>query len=207
MKKIPTLFERVYKNHCAVETLPNVTKGMEWVLDGEGVATVKIDGSCCAIINGKFYKRYDAKNGKPVPEGAIKCQEEADPITGHLPCWVEVDDKKPEDKWFREAYKQTLKCGKLEVTTKWSEHREYCYPALVDGTYEAIGEHFQGNPYGIKGDFLIKHGESVVDVERTFEGIKKFLSENYIEGIVFWKDNIPQCKIKRSDFGFDWNGK
>ena len=24
------------------------------------------------------------------------------------------------------------------------------------------------------------------------------------EGIVFWKDGEPQCKIKRSDFGFEW---
>lgn len=54
---------------------------------------------------------------------------------------------------------------------------------------------------------LIKHGIEIVEVERTFEGIKKFLSENYIEGVVFWKDDIPQCKIKRSDFGFEWNGK
>lgn len=41
-------------------------------------------------------------------------------------------------------------------------------------------------------------------VERTFEGIKKYLSEHEIEGLVFWKDGSPQCKIKRSDFGFEW---
>ena len=64
MKKIPTLFEREYENHKIVRINPVVTKGMEWVLKGEGVATVKIDGSCCAIINGEFYKRYDAKKGK-----------------------------------------------------------------------------------------------------------------------------------------------
>lgn len=194
MKKIPTLFERVYKSHCVVETLPNVTKGMEWVLDGDGVATVKIDGSCCAVINGKFYKRYDAKNGKPVPNGAIKCQEEADPITGHLPCWVAVDEKKPEDKWFREAY---------YTTSMWTNQRL----ALEDGTYEAIGVHFQGNPYNYENDVLVKHGTKIVDVERTFDGIKKYLQENYIEGLVFWKDGEPKCKIKRSDFGFNWNGK
>lgn len=34
MKKIPTLFERRYENHRVVETLPNVTPGMEWVLEG-----------------------------------------------------------------------------------------------------------------------------------------------------------------------------
>ena len=63
MKKIPTLFERRFENHRVVEVLPTVTPGMEWVLEGEGDATVKIDGSCCAIIEGIFYKRYDAKKG------------------------------------------------------------------------------------------------------------------------------------------------
>ncbi len=42
------------------------------------------------------------------------------------------------------------------------------------------------------------------DVPRNFEGIRDYLATHYIEGIVFWKDGQPQCKIKRSDFGFDW---
>lgn len=191
MKKIPTLFERVYENHKVIDVLPKVTEGMEWVLDGEGVATVKFDGSCCAIINGEFYKRYDAKKGRKVPEGAIKCQDEPDPITGHLPCWVKVDENKPEDKWFREAY---------YITSMWTNQGL----TLADGTYEAVGVHFQGNPYNYKEDSLVKHGAEVIEVERTFEGIKKYLSENYIEGIVFWRDGQPQCKIKHSDFGFEW---
>nr|DAT87006.1 MAG TPA: protein of unknown function (DUF5565) [Caudoviricetes sp.] len=213
MKKIPTLFERVYKNHKIVDILPNVTQGMEWVLQGKGVATLKVDGSCCAIINGEFYKRYDAKRGKPIPEGAIKCQEEPDPITGHLPCWVKVDENKPEDKWFIEAYKTTIESGKIETTNgglasgKISEHREFVYPKLQDGTYEAIGVHFQGNPYNLHRDTIVKHGTITINVERTFDGIKKYLSEHYIEGIVFWLGGEPRCKIKRSDFGFDWGNK
>lgn len=188
MKKIPTLFERVYENHSVVETLPNVTNGMEWVLNGEGIATIKIDGSCCAIINGEFYKRYDAKNGKPVPNGAIKCQDNADPITGHLPCWVKCDRNNPSDKWFWSAYDS-----------------EFTFER-TDGTYEAIGKHFNGNPYELDCDKLVKHGVSVIgsELERTFEGIKRWLSDNYHEGIVFWKDGEPKCKIKRSDFGFKW---
>ena len=135
-----------------------------------------------------FYKRYDAKHGKPVPDGAIKCQEEADLITGHFPCWIKCDRNNPADKWFWAAYDNT--------TTP-----------IDDGTYEAFGYHFQGNPYHLEKDELIKHGTIILYVERTFEGIKKYLSENYIEGIVFWKDGEPKCKIKRSDFGFEWNGK
>ena len=34
-----------------------------------------------------------------------------------------------------------------------------------------------------------------------------YLKDNYVEGIVFWKDGKPQCKIKRSDFGFEWGNK
>lgn len=190
MKKIPTLFERTFENHNVVNITDKVHEGMEWVLEGEGVATVKFDGACCAIIEGLFYKRYDAKRGKKPPEGAIPCCD-PDPVTGHHPHWVEVDCQKPEDKWFVRAYLNA-------PPVYWKS--TYC-------TFEAIGEHFNGNPQNVIGDNLIKHGSIVVEVKRSFEGIKKFLEENYIEGLVFWKDGEPQCKIKRSDFGFEWGNK
>ena len=185
MKKIPTLFHRIFEGHNMRETINQVEPGLEWVLVGEGIATVKYDGSCCAVIDGVFYKRYDAKRGKPVPEGAIKCQPEADPVTGHLPCWVNVDPENPADKWFRAA-----------MANYGGE--------LVDGTYEAIGPHFQANPYQLDMDTLIRHGMDIIDVPRTFEGIREYLQGHNIEGIVFWKDGEPRCKIKRSDFGLPW---
>lgn len=180
MKKIPTLFKREFENHSIVKVLPEVTPGFEWVLAGEGVATVKYDGSCTMIKDGKFYKRYDAKKGKKPPTGAIPCQEKPDPVTGHWPHWVEVGDG-PEDKWFREALDET-----------------------EDGTYETVGPHFQGNPYRLDRDMLILHGCEVIDCVRSFDGIRDFLKQNKVEGLVFWKDGEPQCKIKRSDFGFEW---
>lgn len=186
MKKIPTLFKREWKGDKVVGITSAITEGMEWVLAGEGEATVKFDGSCCAIINGEFYKRYDAKKGRKVPEGAIPCCE-ADPITGHHPHWVKVDENNPADKWFIEAYR--------------------CSPFQTEGTFEAIGTHFQGNPHKMNGDILIKHGSVKVEVKRTFQGIMDFLLSHYIEGLVFWKDGEPQCKIKRTDFGFEWNGR
>lgn len=192
MKKIPTLFERTFDEKGRITgILPTVKEGFEWVLRGEGVATVKIDGSCCAIINGEFYKRYDAKKGKTPPEGAIPCQEAPDPVTGHFPHWVKVDENNPADRWFVEAYKNTMSTGFK----------------FQDGTYEAVGPHFQGNPDNLSNDVLEKHGIRVIEVERTFEGIKQYLTDNYIEGLVFWKDGEPKCKIKRSDFGLPWNKK
>lgn len=189
MKKIPTVFEREYENHKVVGISDTFTSELAKKAFLEGVATLKWDGACCAIIDGELYKRYDAKKGKTPPVGAIPCCE-ADPITGHHPHWVKVDENNPTDKWFVEAFKNTF--DKYEPT---------------DGTYEAIGVHFQGNPYGmnLNMDLLHRHGTDIEDVERTFEGIKKYLKENYVEGIVFWLDGEPIAKIKRSDFGFDWN--
>jgi len=188
MKKIPTLFERVFENHRKVDIKPDVVPGMEWVLEGKGIATEKIDGSCCAIMNGMFYKRYDAKRGKTPPMGAIPCCE-PDTVTGHWPHWVKVNPEDKGDMWHVAAYRNS----------KGNE--------LPDGTYEMIGPHFRKNPYGLTQDILVRHGDRVLeDVPRNFEGIRDYLKEHYIEGIVFWKDGEPQCKIKRSDFGFEWNG-
>ena len=68
-----------------------------------------------------------------------------------------------------------------------------------------MGPHFQSNPYGLTHDTLIRHGSEVIrDCPRTFEGLRAYLEAHVIEGIVFWLDGEPMCKIKRSDFGFPW---
>lgn len=186
MKKIPTLFARTFENHRVVSITDEITPGCEEAFL-RGDATIKIDGACCAIIDGVFYKRYDAKKGKKPPVGAIPCCD-PDPVTGHHPHWVKVDNNNPSDKWFCEAFYHTES-------------------PLAEGTYEAIGKHFNGNPYGLCDDILEQHGVMKVEVERTFIGVKRYLEEHYIEGLVFWLDGEPVCKIKRSDFGLSWNAK
>lgn len=129
----------------------------------------------------------DAKKGKTPPAGAIPCCE-PDPITGHWPHWVKVDWSSPADKWFVDAYITRGNGAQVE-----------------DGTYEAIGRMFQGNPYNVGNNVLIRHGSVTLNLsELSFSGIMEFLCEHPIEGIVWWKDGEPQCKIKRTDFGFAW---
>lgn len=53
-------------------------------------------------------------------------------------------------------------------------------------------------------DGLVRHGVAEIIVERDFDSIRKYLTEHQIEGIVFWKDGEPKCKIKRTDFGLPW---
>lgn len=191
MKKMPTLFKRVFDdNHHIKEVLNEVTPGCEWVLNGEGIATEKLDGTCTLYKDGHIWKRYDAKNGKPIPENAVPCQPEADPITGHFPCWIPIDENNPSDKWFVKAYQHQLERG---------------YKFIEGQTYELVGKHFQGNPYNIEDDWYFKHGEAIIkNVIRSYYGIKYYLDNHYIEGIVFHRGNGEMCKIKRTDFGFPW---
>lgn len=190
MKKIPTLFVRKFENHRIVDITDEITPGCEEAFK-YGNATVKIDGSCCYYKDGVWYKRYDAKKGKKVPEGAIPCCD-PDPITGHWPHWVKIDFDNPADKWFVAAIANHL------------------YEPIDDCTYEAVGPHFQGNPMDYKLDVMVRHGRILAHVRRDFEGVKQWLENNEEEGLVFWDANedgtkmVPVCKIKRSDFGLPW---
>lgn len=188
MKKIPTLFVRTFEGRKITNITDEITPGCEEAFE-KGIATVKFDGSCCAVIDGVFYKRYNAKNGKKPPEGAIPCCD-PDPVTGHWPHWVRVDENDPNDRWFVEAYRNILNACNAET--------------LDDGTYEAVGPHFNGNPHNARRDLLIAHGLEHVDVVKSFDGVRDYLTCHNIEGLVFWLDDEPVCKIKRTDFGLPW---
>lgn len=178
MQKIPTLFKKNPDNLALV--INEVNPGNEWVFNGEGVATRKYDGTAAAIINGSLYKRYDVKKGKTVPHDAIACQE-PDPITGHWPHWVRCDRRLPEDKYFFEAF---------DRRDTW-----------IDGTYELCGPKVQGNPEKFKAHELLWHGDFHLNPERSWDGIRDYLTKHDIEGIVFHHSDGRMCKIRKADFG------
>jgi hypothetical protein len=184
MKKIPTIFIRdmgMGNGKITQEWHPDAL----WVRDGEGTASVKVDGSCCLIEGGKLFKRYDAKRGKTPPAGFIPAQE-PDPVTGHHPGWLEVGEG-PEDKWHREGLARTISMG-----------------GVPDGTYELCGPKLQGNPERLEYHELIPHGMLPVDPPRTYDGLRVFLDGLHREGIVWKHPDGRMAKIKRRDFGYRW---
>lgn len=189
MQKIISLFQRNYDGDRLVRD--EITPGAEWVINGEGIATRKWDGTCCMIQNGVLYKRYDAKKGKTPPEGFMPAQD-PDPVTGHWPGWLEVGEGK-EDKWFREAFEKGM---------VWDSAGRN--PLLVDGTYELIGPKINGNKDGISSHWLIAHGKHIVDAPRTFDGLNDLFLQINIEGIVWHHPDGRMVKIKKKDFGFKW---
>ena len=181
MKKMTTLFKKDPSNLGRV--INEINPCNKWVLT-DGMARVKYDGTSCAIINGELYKRFDLKKGRTLPPNAIPCQE-ADLITGHHPHWVKCEREDKSNKYHFLAF-DSLEDKK-------------------DGTYELCGEKVQGNPEGIEGHKLIKHGETkILLANYSFEYIKDFLTTNDMEGIVFHhydKNDDRMCKIRKSDFG------
>lgn len=178
MKKIISLFERNYDGDRLVNE--NIVRGAEWVINGEGIATRKWDGTCCMVRDGKLYKRYDAKKGRTPPVDFEPAQE-PDEITGHQPGWIPCKENEPSDRWHLEAF------AKLEP--------------MIDGTYELVGEKAQGNPEKIVGHKLIPHGKNIVDAPRTFLELKEWFRNIDIEGVVWHNADGRMVKIKKKDFG------
>lgn len=185
MKKIPTLFQRNGKFvDYPFQVHDEVTPGCEWVLAGEGRPTRKWDGTAVLVRSGQLYKRFEVKQGMPMPPGFIQAQD-PDEATGKQPGWVPVLGDKS-DKWIEEA---TVK-GR---------------PA--DGTYELCGPKINANPDAFCEHVLIPHGvEEFMDFPRTYETIKAFLKKTDVEGIVWWHPDGRRAKIKGKDFGFKRGG-
>lgn len=183
MQKIISLFQRNYDGDRLVRD--EVVPGAEWVIAGEGVPTRKWDGTSVLIQGDAMFKRYEVKPGKTppplfVPAGPV------DPETGKQTGWVPVGDG-PEDRWHREA-----------LANDDASPIDY-----EDGTYELVGPKVQGNPDRVAWHRLTKHGATVLTakIPLTFDGIREYLTNVDIEGIVWHHDDGRMVKIKARDFG------
>jgi hypothetical protein len=180
MKKIPTLFERDWEGDRS-RVLSAVRPGCEWVLAGEGTAMRKLDGACCMVRDNMLYKRRVLCKGERAPSDFEIV--DADEETGKIAGWMPVGDG-PEDKYYREALKRD---------------------AGFDGVFELVGPKVQGNPEWYDRHSLVWHEDAVLimdGVPRTFEGLRAWLADRDIEGIVFHHPDGRMAKIKKRDFGF-----
>ena len=186
MKKMISLFKRNYQGDRLV--FSEIVEGAEWVANGEGIATRKLNGTPVLSLGGNFYKRYDVKKGRSSPPGSMPCQDDPDPVTGHWPHWVPLSTD-PSDKWFLAAI---------------SNAKKIMGEFIPEGTYEAIGPHFQGNYERKIEDIIEPHGsETLRDAPRDFEGLRDYLATRPgpFEGIVWHHPDGRMVKIKAKDFG------
>lgn len=185
MKKIPTIFERDW-NGDRSRVVDKINPAAQWVFDGEGVPTRKLDGTCCMIRGGVLYKRREATEedyqNERVPKGFEVADHDFE--THKIVGWVPVSTGN-EDRWHREAF---------SISNDWR-----------DGTYELVGPKVQGNSERSEHHTLIPHWVELLQIiepfERTFEEIDTFLGCHDMEGIVFHHPDGRMAKIKGRDFG------
>jgi hypothetical protein len=149
-------------------------------LAGEGTATRKLDGTCCMVRGNRLYKRRELRKGERAPPDFEIV--DADEETGKIVGWVPVGDG-PEDKYHREALERD---------------------GGFDGTFELVGPKVQGNPEQYDRHSLVWHDDLVLvmdGVPRTFDGLREWLADKDIEGIVFHHSDGRMAKIKKRDFG------
>lgn len=183
MQKIPTMFERdeTKPGHPVTDRLK---PECQWVLDGEGIPTAKLDGTNVKIENGVLLKRQKPK---------ARDYDEA----SYVPC----DRANPADQWAFEAF---------DAASAFDVGPTRTPPA--DGIYELLGPKVQGNPHGYRGhvlELVVPPGAMVRalelgPVDRSFAGLAAWMARTPFEGIVFHHPDGRMAKIKRRDFGLPW---
>lgn len=183
MKKIPSLFKRGSDDRLCIN---EINPECQWVMQGEGKPTAKLDGTSCCVVDGKLYKRYDNSKRK----GDIRIQ-----TTTPLPEWIHCECPTEHGKYIywipigEKDYHHLIAWG-------WAQGK------LEDGTYELVGPGVQGNIHGYEHCTLIRHGIIEIDANpRTFDEIKEFMTHTQWEGIVWHNSDGRMCKIVKSKFG------
>ena len=154
MQKIPTLFVRNSETH---RVTPVLTPGCEWVLDGEGIPTRKVDGTSVMLRDGKAYKRREVKPRKRTPPDFELAQEDTN--TGKKVGWVPINPSDPSDQHHIEGIRNAGTGIRV--------------PGVDGDTYELVGPKIQQNTEGLEHHTLIRHDDPALHLTeqiRTLTG-------------------------------------
>ncbi|PZG33713.1 hypothetical protein C1I98_28560 [Spongiactinospora gelatinilytica] len=184
MRKIPTMFLRDWDNPRHITREPN--PDCAWVFDGEGIVTVKWDGTCMMLDDdGQWWARREVRPGKAHPPNFLLIEE--DEKTGKAYGWEPIEQS------------SFAKCHAEAIAVSGHE--------FAPGTYELVGPKVNGNPDKFAGHVLMRHGwaplslrEDAKSAPRDYDGLAVWLGERHIEGLVWHHPDGHMAKIKRRDF-------
>lgn len=203
MQKIPTLFRRDPDDMKRV--LPEANPACQWVLDGEGTATRKFDGTCVRLTNdGMWWARREVKPGKQAPANYVPV--ELDENTGKTVGWEPIEQSA-----FAKFHAEAL--GNVVNFELWGDQSDpsasgsRATSLTTPGTYELVGPKVNGNPEGAEKHLLVRHGYmSAVDyravdgMPRDHDGLRAWLADVEWEGLVWHHPDGRMAKLKRRDF-------
>lgn len=168
-----------------------------------------------------MYTRDESKRGHPVQPGVkpecawVEAGEgtatrKLDGTNVKIEGRVLYKRKKPKDRDYDNA--AYVEVEPADPSSKWVWEAFEALGHKRDGIYEAVGPKIQGNPEAFEAHALVcvvppDSSLHLADVPRDFEGLRAYLSEQNIEGIVFHHADGRLAKIKRRDFGLPWPAK
>lgn len=184
MRKIPTVFLRDPENQDRL--LREVHPACQWVIDGEGVALHKADGTCMLLgVDRRWWARRQVKPGKIAPPGWVEV--DFDEVTGKRFGWEPIEQS-PYAPLLREA----LAADGVANLAYWKP-----------GTYELVGPKINNNPERIIGSHLLRKHDGLPerpDAPRTYDELRDWLADYEGEGVVWHhSDGNRMAKIKRRD--------
>lgn len=186
MRKIPTLFVRDPEDRRYVTS--EINPECKWVLDGEGVATRKYDGTCVMFNGDRWWARREVKPGKKAPANYVPV--ETDPATGKTVGWEPIEQSA-----FAKFHTEAVDYQNGTGVTGWPK-----------GTYELVGPKINGNPERADRHELWAHATAEVldDFERTYDGVRAAVIAHAayrgVEGIVWHHPDGRMAKLKVRDF-------
>jgi len=171
MKKIPCLFQRGADRFV----IDAITHGCEWVLEGEGWATEKYDGTACMVHNGTLFRwRGERYMGKTLDVNMR---------------WAPIDPVGDDDRWHREAWHHER--------PGWSGTYELVGPKVQGNPYGL--EHHVLWLHGVPAEEPPgpRTFASIRDWLQEREDMEGIVYHREAHG-------GDMAKIRRKDFGFPW---
>ena len=186
MRKIPTLFIRDPQNMRQVTR--EIHPDCQWVVDGEGIATLKYDGVCVMLSpSGNWWARRGVKAGKATPPNFVRV--ESDDVTGEVVGWEPIEQS-AFARWHADA-------------VAW-RNESYGVLPWIAGTYELVGPKINGNPEKVDGHHELRShsgASRLPGAPRDYDGLAAYLAGFPGEGIVWHHpDGQRMAKLKRRDF-------
>ena len=184
MRKIPTLYVRDFEHDPRYVTR-EVHPDCKWVLDGEGLATRKYDGTCVMFDGERWWARREIKPGKSAPAGFVEAEHDSQ--TGKTVGWEPLEQSSFA-RWHAEAVRES---GEKNGPEPWP-----------NGTYELLGPKINGNPERFEHHILIWHecAEQLTGTPRDFDSLAAYLHARPYEGIVWHHPDGRMAKLKSRDF-------
>lgn len=190
MRKVPTLFLRDLEDMRYV--LPEVHPDCQWVLDGEGTATRKYDGTCVLIHRDGLavhaFARREVKPGKQSPQNFVEVEH--DETTGKTVGW-EPAEQSGFANLIAEAVADAVTYG----------------GGPLPGTHELVGPKINRNPEGFTAHHLIPHADAdrievkvPPDALEAWSHLLGFMATFPHEGIVWHHPDGRMAKLKVKDF-------